>query len=491
MAEKKISFGFSKIAKKVNLQAGPAAISSDAASGSDKGKDGEKIEMIACLEGQAIRIVGKENGEEEPAPLVIPLREQDKTTIPVRLAKLQKIKDERETDRSVPAGEETLEQKAARELLEAAREHKNSSVAKNDMVIALKPEDLPLEGGQPSSLADYEAMPPEKFGLALLRGMGFKEDPNAPKPVDKLPEVRPKGMGLGAERAPKGGSRQLIPPGKDEVLVMAKGAFVKVLAGKHKDSYGTVESLNEDTSRVLIRFALGGNQESLNEYLLQLVSKAEYSKYSKVLNNAKYEEFKNRASATNPTASIKKEEERDERKIKREPSDSPPPKPQSSASSNRQKTEEYSQHRHRHRDKSPSPSRHDHRDRRDDRGNNRDSRRYERSDRSDKRDRYESRRARPADSSQSEHRSTDDNSPADRNRSRHRHKSSSSSYGGRTSSGTKKKSHKYKQRRDHSRERLAAAAAGGGHSGSDEDDRHHKKKTKKSKKQRSRSRSRR
>ncbi|XP_055538987.1 G-patch domain and KOW motifs-containing protein [Wyeomyia smithii] len=484
MAEKKISFGFSKIAKKVNLQAGPAAISSGNGGGTAKGKEDEKIEMIACLEGQAIRIVGEENGEEEPAPLVIPLREQDKTTIPVRLAKLQKIKNDRETDQRGPIGEETLEQKAARELLEAAKEHKNHVTVKSDVVIPLKPEDLPLEGGQAPSLADYEAMPPEKFGMALLRGMGFKEDPNAPKLVDKLPEVRPKGMGLGAERVPKDGNRQLIPPGKDEVLVMAKGAFVKVLAGKHKDSYGTVESLNEDTSRVLVRFALGGNQESLNEYLLQLVSKAEYSKYSKVLNNAKYEEFKNRTTApSSVTVSVKKEE-RDERKIKREPSDSPPPKLQPSGSS-RQKGTDYPHHKHRHRDKSRSPSRHDNRDRRDrrreDDRDDRDSRRYA-SDRNDKRDRYE-RRSR-SDDSDSVDPSTASNSPEDRNRSRHNHKSSS--YGGRrTSSGTKKKSHKYKQRRDHSRERLAA-----GHS-SDEDDRHHKKKTKKSKKQRSRSRSRR
>lgn len=44
-----------------------------------------------------------------------------------------------------------------------------------------------------------------------------------------------------------------------------------------------VESLDEENARVVVRFSIGGGQESLNEYLLQLVSNAEYKKYSKVL----------------------------------------------------------------------------------------------------------------------------------------------------------------------------------------------------------------
>ncbi|XP_058455390.1 G-patch domain and KOW motifs-containing protein [Malaya genurostris] len=469
----KISFGFSKIAKKVNLRAGPAASHVSASSSGEK----EKIELISCLEGQTIKIIGKENSD-EAALLVIPLRDQDKTTIPARLAKLQQIREGRELDgNDPPITDETLEQRAARELLAAARDHKSRAVEKNDIVIPMKPEDLPLEGGQMSTLADYEAMPPEKFGLALLRGMGFKDDPSAPKKEDKLPDVRPKGMGLGAERVPKDKNRQLIPPAKDEVLVMGKGAFVRVLAGKYKDAYGTVESLNEDTARVLVRFSLGGKQEFLNEYLLQLVSKAEYSKYSKVLNNAKYEEFKNRSGVT--TASVK-QEACDNRKIKREPSESPPRKPQASGST-RMHTVEHKQEQYRtqSRPSSRSSSREPrnrterHNAHRTDRDSQSSNNRYDRKDRHTRRN------------SCDDDESSDDsigNRDRDRNR-HHRHHQKASSYG-RTSSGTKKKSHKYKQRRDHSRERRVA------HS-SDEDDRHHKKKTKKSKKQRSRSRSRR
>lgn len=202
-------------------------------------------------------ICRKENGDDEPRPLVIPLRQQDKTTIPDRLAKLQDIIEGRDTEETSskqdeeasegPVDGETIEQRAAREILEDLKERKSRGNEKNTMVVPLKPEDLPLDGGRQSTLNDYESVPIEKFGLAMLRGMGWKEDPNAPKKDDKLPEgpiQRPKGMGLGAERVSKDKNRQLIPPAKDEVLTMKKGAFVKVLTGKHKESYGTVSNLN-------------------------------------------------------------------------------------------------------------------------------------------------------------------------------------------------------------------------------------------------------
>lgn len=484
MEAKKISFGFSKINKKVNLQpAGPSVIG-----GHVKQRiDGERIELISCLEGQSIKIVGKENGEDKPPPLVIPLREQDKTTIPDRLAKLQNIIEGNDSEEiSIAEGEEapeeptegeTLEQRAAREIMEDLKERKTKGNDKNSMVVPLKPEDLPLEGGRESTLDDYESVPIEKFGLAMLRGMGWKEDPNAPKKDGKLPDgpiQRPKGMGLGAERVPKDKNRQLIPPAKDEVLTMKKGAFVKVLAGKHKESYGTVESLDEENGRVVVRFSISGNHESLNEYLLQLVSNAEYKKYSKVLNNAKYEEFKNRTTSSTTVVAVKEEKPDSRKIIKREPSSSPPAARSSSNWQSSRSNRDYGEHRDR-RDRSPErPNRRD----------REDHRHRERRNRSRDGHRHDRRR----DASSSSDGDSDSNESDERDRryqSEHRHKTfsstSSSSYV-RTSSGTKKKSHKYKQRRDHSRERV--------HS-SDEDDRHHKKKTKKSKKQRSRSRSRR
>ncbi|XP_055636013.1 G-patch domain and KOW motifs-containing protein [Toxorhynchites rutilus septentrionalis] len=503
METKKVSFGFSKVTKKTSLQGGPAALAGRAYGRNEE----EKIEIIACLEGQSIKIVGKENGSDEQLPLVIPLRDQDKTTVPSRLAKLKEIQEDKNkqqtTETTAALKVETLEQKAAREILEDLKGQQELADAKDNLVVALKPEDLPLEGAVESTMDDYESMPIQKFGMALLRGMGWKEDPNAPKKDDKLPDgpvLRPKGMGLGAERVPKDKTKLLIPPAKDEALVMQKGAFVKVLAGKHKDCYGTVETLDEETGRVLVRLTLKANQEFLMEYLLQLVSKAEYKQYSNVLNNAKYNEYLNRAAAGESTTV--KEEKPDVRKIKREPSDSPPPARYQFSRSDRQVKSERRVHkdtrspsrsdRHSRKDRndrhsSPSPPRVKRHDRAAVDGK---SNRTERTDRDTRRDaERDGKRREEKHSSSRRHRRDDVSSSSsddsesesdDRGRSRHQHKSSSYV---RTSSGTKKKSHKYKQRRDHSRDRVA-------HS-SDEDDRRHKKKTKRSKKQRSRSRSRR
>ena len=53
-----------------------------------------------------------------------------------------------------------------------------------------------------SKLEDYNAVPIEQFGLAMLRGMGFQADEGVGKTKQKVNEikveVRPKGLGLGA-----------------------------------------------------------------------------------------------------------------------------------------------------------------------------------------------------------------------------------------------------------------------------------------------------
>uniref|UniRef100_A0A1Q3G186 Putative dexh-box splicing factor binding site n=1 Tax=Culex tarsalis TaxID=7177 RepID=A0A1Q3G186_CULTA len=437
MEMKKISFGFSKSARKPLLQAGPSAI------GVREKDERDKIELISCVEEQSIKVVGRENGDDTPKDLVIPLREQDRTTVPGRLAKLQGIKEERDPGGAIASEkkEETLEQKAAREIMEDLKERQDNLGKGDSFVVPLKPEDLPLEGARESTLDDYESIPIESFGMAMLRGMGFKEDPAKKKNKDdgKLPDgpvMRPKGLGLGAERAPKDASKQIIPPAKDEVLAMRNGAFVKVLTGRQKDAYGTVESLNEDTGRVMVKFAIGGNRDYVNEYLLQLVSKAEFDQYGKVLNKEKYEEYKNKT--TNPVDQRRQEQKEE----------SPPERV-----SSREDRHQPQQQKH--------PSRSSHRE-----------------DRREERYRDEDRRR-------------ECSSSEDDSRHRSHHKPS------RTSSGTKKKSHKYKQhRREYSRERDHGARDRDrnyrrGSSDDDETSRrdaHKQKKTKKSKRQRSRSR---
>lgn len=68
--------------------------------------------------------------------------------------------------------------------------------------------------------------------------MGWKEEEEKEKIFD-APAVRPKGLGLGADKVVKK-QPLLIPPALHEKLEIKKNACIKILAGKHKNLYGIV-----------------------------------------------------------------------------------------------------------------------------------------------------------------------------------------------------------------------------------------------------------
>ncbi|KAL5274266.1 GPKOW family protein [Megaselia abdita] len=287
MAEepKKLTFGFSKVIKKPKLMQGK------------KLDEPKKVEMIKCLEGQSIKLVQE---KQEEKLLVIPLLDSRKTT--AALASLQKRKDvldgvepdeteEESKPQETQPTDNSLESKAVKELLSEA--NKESEEETSNLVLPLKPEDIPLDGAKESSIDDYENIPINQFGLAMLRGMGWKEEAKkkkGPKYLDS-PFVRPKGMGLGADKAIKA-KPLLVAPDQNEVLEIKKNAYVRVLAGKHKDLYAQIEGLDDHAGRVIVKMALGGSKESFNEFLLQPVPKKEFQQYGKVINAEKYDKYK-------------------------------------------------------------------------------------------------------------------------------------------------------------------------------------------------------
>lgn len=228
----------------------------------------------------------------EEAPLVIPLMDNRKTS--AALASLQKRREvldgteqnevsEEVKPQEIPSNkDDSLESKAVRELL--AQSNQVQEEESSSLVLPLKSDELPLDGAKESSMDDYDNIPINQFGLAMLRGMGWKEDPNkkkGPKDLDS-PFVRPKGMGLGADKAIKA-KPLLVAPENNEVLEIKKNAYVKVLAGKHQDLYGQIEGLDDHAGRVIVKMALGGTKESFNEFLLQPVPKKEFQQYGKVI----------------------------------------------------------------------------------------------------------------------------------------------------------------------------------------------------------------
>lgn len=136
----------------------------------------------------------------------------------------------------------TLEERVVRELLaDANGMNADENDADKGFTVPIKADELVLDGAKESSLDDYDNIPIAQFGLAMLRGMGLKDE-EIRNAKSKEPELRPKGMGLGADKVARP-QKLLVAPSANEVLEIKKNACVKILAGKHKDLYGQVREI--------------------------------------------------------------------------------------------------------------------------------------------------------------------------------------------------------------------------------------------------------
>lgn len=154
---------------------------------------------------------------------------------------------------------QTLDQKAAHEILQSLQERQALDAAPDRSLVlkAKTADELPLDGAKESTMDDYEDIPIKQFGLAMLRGMGWKDEEQSKE--DKLkndgPVLRPRGMGLGADKMIKA-KPLLVEPAQGEVLSIRKGAVVRLLTGKFKDNYGTVRERERESERVNFNFGL-------------------------------------------------------------------------------------------------------------------------------------------------------------------------------------------------------------------------------------------
>lgn len=281
MTEKKISFGFKQVKKQPLLL--PTNL--------DKDKKND-VELIQCLEGQTIKLV---HAKEEEKQLVIPLLNSQKTS--TALASLKNLKtiingdEENEAENDAQksnnksaseTGPLSLEQRVIKELLnEAQNDGDDDESNKEKLTLPMAADKLTLEGAKESTIDDYDNIPINQFGLAMLRGMGLKDEEIKSK-SNKEPELRPKGMGLGADKVIKK-SKLLVAPAANETLEIKKNAYVRILGGKFMDLYGQIEGLDDHACRVIVRLALGGSKEAFNEFMVQPVSKKEYQEYGKVI----------------------------------------------------------------------------------------------------------------------------------------------------------------------------------------------------------------
>ncbi|ODN04377.1 G patch domain and KOW motifs-containing protein [Orchesella cincta] len=294
----------------------------------DNDKDEEEPDFIDGLDGNII--VSKKQTKVEKRELVIPLITKNEWRIDNNRNPEKKMFLPSDIDKDNPtntddntakaeasngtSGDGTttdLKLLAVKELLEEASSIKSSNKKNNSVIPILFQNKVPdgyeeddnmdvsLRPDQ-SSLDDYERIPIDQFGLAMLRGMGWKETEGIglknKKVIDMTePKLRPKGMGLGAEAAhlntnttPKNSSAE-----EKEDLSFKIGGHAVITRGSKKGYYGQIESFDEDNNRVILRLAISGKMEAVSKFYMNVVSPTEYKKNSKVVNIDKYEEYHN------------------------------------------------------------------------------------------------------------------------------------------------------------------------------------------------------
>ena len=292
------SFGFSKTSGAKKL------IDSKIRDDSTKEKVEEK-DIILDVSGKKIKGTKK---EEVKVDLVIPcigntykgVQKKEETPVEIKVETVE-----------IASRELTEEEKAAKEIIEESKTwEENQDKGKNpneNLIISVQnnenePEldekaifDADVEAKpEASKLEDYEKIPVEGFGMAMLRGMNFKPDEGIggfrKAKIDCIePVMRPKGLGLGATRAPTNSSENKNGESdKKEKLVLKKGAYVQITSGTNKGKYAEVDGLDEQNARVIVRIKKS-DSISVSENIIQLVSKRDYEKGKNVLNQADYD----------------------------------------------------------------------------------------------------------------------------------------------------------------------------------------------------------
>lgn len=249
-----------------------------------------------------------------------------------------------------------LKDQAVRELIDGAKTPETDDIQSKILTLAVNPDEAILDGAAEPTDEDFENIKIEDFGKALLRGMGWKDPVGEAKKAfeEDIINVRARGLGLGADKLIKRPEPAKTSGGSSE-LVIKRNARVKILAGKHKDSYGILESF-ENANRVTVKLAINSTRISINESIICAVTEREYNDKGKVMNLTKFDEYskKNANGAKNDESKSSRDRDSDRRKDSNSSRRSRSPK--SSSSSSRHEQHRRDRSRERHRSRSPASS---------------------------------------------------------------------------------------------------------------------------------------
>ncbi|XP_052780310.1 G-patch domain and KOW motifs-containing protein-like [Mya arenaria] len=299
-----VSFGFSKKSEKKVLKR---------TINDEEKKYLEETDYVTSLEDKEVK---SSKPKQEKKEIVIPL-----------------IKTNNWKTNHLKAANNGLDSQAVQEIMQEASARQESwetrGAVDTDLAIPLLMQNQVPEGFETDDRLDvslrpdepedavYEDVPIEAFGMAMLKGMGWKEgegigkNNKAIKPVEAV--LRPKGMGLGADR---GQAQDLNKSkqgsvGKQEdslELRLKKGAHCLIENGVNKDLYGVIEGVDEDNARLMVKLTISGKLVSVSQYNTKLVAADEYQKYSKYINKGAADRYKEKEDKR------KEKEEREEQK---------------------------------------------------------------------------------------------------------------------------------------------------------------------------------
>ncbi|KAL4622594.1 G patch domain and KOW motifs-containing protein [Arapaima gigas] len=265
----------------------------------------EERDYLTGVEGKELKST---KPVEKPKELIIPLITKNRW---YRKENVAKFPEEARAS-TISEEQDSVESQAVRELIEESQKHlekwQNGSQADPNLTIPLLMQNQVPKGfedgdhvkvdlrPESSTEADYDRVPVEAYGLAMLKGMGWKEGEGIGrtfkkdvKPIEH--ELRPKGLGLGADRSALKDleptrPRRPLKPGEEraeEELVLGPGGCVVLESGSHRDHYGKIEGVDPDNARVMVKLAVGGKTVTVSQYAVRLVSHKEYEKNAKDL----------------------------------------------------------------------------------------------------------------------------------------------------------------------------------------------------------------
>ncbi|XP_028626670.1 G-patch domain and KOW motifs-containing protein isoform X2 [Grammomys surdaster] len=309
--------------------------------GDGEGQAREEKDFLATVEGRELQSV---NPPEAPKELVIPLIQNGSRRQP--LSKSPKASSETST---VLMSDGVLCQ-AVKELIEESKkslEERENAGVDPTLTIPMIQKGCPPSGegtdSEPQAEtvpeeADYEAVPVEAYGLAMLRGMGWKPGKGIGNTFSQVVKprvnsIRPKGLGLGANLmeaqalASTGSHHPPRPDGdrekdkEDQPQGLIHGGAVVVLSGPCRGLYGKVEGLDPDNVRAMVRLAVGNRIVTVSEYCLRPVSQQEYDSHTSKPGHVSKSSTEQQNRATGTASSVKAPQNQEDSKRRQKDSE--------------------------------------------------------------------------------------------------------------------------------------------------------------------------